>query len=354
MNDSRDQSIERLLRRSLRADGASSGTGSCLDAETLAAWADEGLGADERAAAETHLSQCARCQMMLATFVRSDVPEQAEQERPWRRWGFGWLVPLAAGAAAVAIWIAVPRQGPPAPANVVQSTISKPQMDRLPQAESQPAAPKLAELAPPQTSDRAAAFADPRAGAREEVRQEAAADARAAAQPAAPATVPAPAATVRAASAPRPAAADNSAPAAPSSAAETMARAGTLSRLDATATVVASPDPKILWRIGAGRVLQYSNTGGQSWETLATGVDVELTAGASPGASVCWLVGRSGTVLRTIDGRRFQRVTFPEPADLAGVQSTSEMAATVTTSDGRAFRTSDGGTTWNAIPLQDF
>ena len=93
--------------------------------------------------------------------------------------------------------------------------------------------------------------------------------------------------------------------------------------------------------------MQYSSTGGSQWETLEVDVNVELTAGASPSASVCWLVGRAGTVLRTIDGRRFQRLPFPEAVDLAGVASASERAATVTASDGRVFRTADGGVTWN-------
>ena len=72
-----------------------------------------------------------------------------------------------------------------------------------------------------------------------------------------------------------------------------------------------------------------------------------MTATGLPSASVCWLVGRAGTVLRTTDGRRFQRVPFPEPVDLTSVASASDRAATVTASDGRVFRTADGGVTWN-------
>ena len=43
----------------------------CLDADTLAAWADNALGAAELAAAEAHAADCARCQAMLAAMARS-------------------------------------------------------------------------------------------------------------------------------------------------------------------------------------------------------------------------------------------------------------------------------------------
>ena len=342
MNDGRDQSVERLLRRSLRAQGDAS-EGLCLDAEALAAWVDGGLGGDERAAAETHLSHCARCQMTLAAFARGDVPEQAEQEKSWRRWGLGWLVPLAAGAAAVAIWIAVPQPTPPAaaPVQVRHEPATPPTGSRVLPADPAPAAPMVA----PKTES-AVAFDSERLPSREKRQQvEASADAAVGLQP----TTAAGSGAIMAGPsvrAPRPAAASQPPP--PVSAAETLANARALmSRLDAAFTVIASPDAGVLWRFGGGSALQYSSTGGRQWETLDVDASVELTAGVSPSASVCWLVGRAGTVLRTTDGRRFQRVPFPEPVDLAGVASASDRAATVTASDGRVFRTADGGVTWN-------
>lgn len=314
MNDGRDQSVERLLKRSLRTESGSSGEGPCLDAETLAAWADGGLNREERSAAETHLSQCGRCQMTLAAFARGDVPVAAEQNRSWRRWSIGWLVPLAAGAAAVAIWIAVPQPTPP-PAQVSQEAVSGPPPGSpVTPADSPAGAPMPERTARPQTGNAAAPFGGGTSDARAERQLY-----RAAQSSAAPS---------------------------PSSAAQTMAQARMLGALGADSTVIASPDPNVRWRIGGG-ALQYSSTGGRQWEPLVLDVDVELTAGVSPSGSVCWLVGRAGTVLRTTDGRRFERIPFPEPVDLAGVVSTSDMAATVTTSDGRVFRTSDGGVTWN-------
>jgi anti-sigma factor RsiW len=46
---------------------------ACIDAETLAAWADGGLSKDEAALVEVHLADCERCTAMLATFARSRV-----------------------------------------------------------------------------------------------------------------------------------------------------------------------------------------------------------------------------------------------------------------------------------------
>lgn len=66
----------------------------------------------------------------------------------------------------------------------------------------------------------------------------------------------------------------------------------------------------------------------------------------APSASVCWLIGRGGVVLLTLDGLRFERVNFPETADLASIRATDARHATVTTTGGRAFTTTDGGASW--------
>src|SRR5690242_12498619 len=62
---------------------------------------------------ELHASTCPRCQSMLAAFARGVVPAsvpdpsvQTESVR-WWRW---WLAPIAAGAAAVTLWMVVPEQ----------------------------------------------------------------------------------------------------------------------------------------------------------------------------------------------------------------------------------------------------
>ena len=73
---------------------------------------------------------------------------------------------------------------------------------------------------------------------------------------------------------------------------------------------------------------------------------VEITSTSSPTPGVTWLVGRAGVVLLTIDGRNVTRLRFPETTDLTAVTATDARIAMVTTSDGRIFRTDDGGQTW--------
>src|SRR5262249_3998815 len=104
----------RLLREALQATGSGLSPG-CLDAETLARWADDTLNRKERVAVEAHAAGCARCQATLAALERIAPPPVP---RSWFRWStVGWLAPLTA-AAALLVWLAV---APP-----VRSTQSAP------------------------------------------------------------------------------------------------------------------------------------------------------------------------------------------------------------------------------------
>lgn len=99
----RDAWLGPMLRQSpLAADGA------CVDTETLSAWAEGALDAQQAAAVELHASNCSRCMALLASMERTTpVPEEPKPTwaiGPWLR----WLVPLTAAATAVAIWVMVP------------------------------------------------------------------------------------------------------------------------------------------------------------------------------------------------------------------------------------------------------
>ncbi|MBF8301502.1 MAG: hypothetical protein HW394_1872, partial [Acidobacteria bacterium] len=106
-NGDRDASVDRLLRQTLRGPLTSDAApGACVDGETMAAWSEGALPSSAAALVETHLSQCARCQALLATFARTSAAPVAA-ESLWRRWRLQWLVPIAATATVVAVWIAI-------------------------------------------------------------------------------------------------------------------------------------------------------------------------------------------------------------------------------------------------------
>jgi hypothetical protein len=358
----RDQAVEQLLRQSLSRSG--SAADACLDAETLAAWADGGLSGGALEMAQSHVADCARCQAMAGALARIDsrIP-QVGPERAARPW-LAWLVPLTAATAAIAIWVAVPRN-PSAP--VAPSSVQQPEA----QSKSPPAPPLSEPLTQPRRESKGA-LSEPRpelrvgskgaplrerdqaqtpasdqkkdmsgapaAGLRKEsVQLESERTRSAAGRSVVPAPASAPAAAAPPALADRAAGLTRSAERAAQSA----------------ATEIAAPDSSVRWRIAASG-LERSIDNGLLWEAVPTNIAAELTAVAAPSASVCWAVGRGGVVLLWTDGRSWRRVPFPETTDLSAVQARDARSASVSTADGRTFSTTDGGVTWVRRPLQEF
>jgi photosystem II stability/assembly factor-like uncharacterized protein len=131
------------------------------------------------------------------------------------------------------------------------------------------------------------------------------------------------------------------------SAGRALAESAALARFAAAPqAVIVSTNPSYRWRIRANGVVQHSSDGGATWETQQTGASVTLTAGASPSASICWLVGPGGIVLLSTDGRSWRALPFEEKVDLVSVRAADEKSATVTAAGGRTFTTSDAGLTW--------
>jgi photosystem II stability/assembly factor-like uncharacterized protein len=115
-------------------------------------------------------------------------------------------------------------------------------------------------------------------------------------------------------------------------------------------TIIVSSNPSTRFRLLRGGGVQRSADAGATWQTEVTGATDTLTAGSSPSPSVCWLIGPSGMVLLSTDGRSWRRRPFPESVDLRSIAASDSDNATVTTADGRAFVTSDGGQTWSRSP----
>jgi len=267
---------------------------NCLDAETLAAWMDGGLTGAALADVQAHVAGCERCQMLLGAMgqTRAALPA-SERVRVSRRW-LAWAVPLTAAATAVVIWVAIPEQKQaPAPATrVPPASISE--AVPIPQQKSEtPQAPAARPTAPPPAAapEKTDSFAQQSAGAL--------ADSTA---PAAP-------------SPPRPALRAEQREA---NAGEVQQRAAAIAR-DAVALCGPAPPP--------------ANAG-------------QLTASSAPSADVCWVAGRGGLVMRSVDGRTWQRLDFPETTDLTGVTATDAGNAIITDAGGRTFATTDGGLTW--------
>jgi hypothetical protein len=470
-NQNRDHSVEQWLRKT----PAPAAPGDlCLDAETLAAWAEGELSGAERVSAEVHASTCARCQAMLAVMVRTTPVPAASSGSAIRKW-LMMLSPAMAAAAAVALWFAVDQRQPPvssavdslskeqvaastsplaepapasaaapAPAESDRTTQITPS-SRDAQTQEQLAQSELAdgrrnrEASPPSAADVPATAA--RANERKDLgtarrsetasgldRPPAAAPIASLPPPPPPAPMPAPrpaepvpAEGLQAAAGNRtPPAAAPSGPApqqqanqaqnqfanqnqaavqiqspavqtqqtqsqsqaprqqAPAALEERVivsekpggrvaadstdpgraaGRGGATGGLADAAKLAYRAKPgefeiavaasSVRWRVVDGRTVQRSLDAGADFSTLYTADGgVLLTAGAAPSATVCWLVGRSGAVVLTTDGRVWQRSTFPEQVDLTAVTASDARTATVTTGDGRRFGTSDGGRTW--------
>jgi len=374
---------------------------ACIDAETLAAWADGGLPRAKAAVVETHLADCERCTAMLATFART-IPDAPVAEPLWKRWHLRWLVPVATAATVAALWVLVPRPESPQMSRAVarsdsQASIesqvsgtsgaaqlatpseSKEQEARLRAAESKPSgalakreeaqtAPRqLADargdrdekLQPPLPLNESVAIA-PAAPVPSPTREADRAEAKSAdaqterfspTAPSANAAPPPAQAPVAPASRAREAAAARAPAAAPTSsalgAASPQARGDTSFARELAAIVeIASPDPMSRWRVvGVGRV-ERSTNGGARWEPATLPESTTLTAGSSPSPSVCWLVGRAGSIYVTTDGLRFVRVPFTDRTDFVSIRATDGRRATVATIDGRTMRTEDQGVTW--------
>jgi photosystem II stability/assembly factor-like uncharacterized protein len=107
----------------------------------------------------------------------------------------------------------------------------------------------------------------------------------------------------------------------------------------------ASSDGQSLWSV-EGVLIRHSTDGGRTWNAEPVAGTNQLVAGFAPSPTVCWMVGRQGLILRYQDQGGWQRRTAPGAVDLVSVIALDADHATVSTADGRQFRTEDGGQTW--------
>jgi len=118
-----DKAMAGLLRRSLAQDAGD----VCPEPETLAAYLDRALDAEETARYDLHFSRCAVCREQLAAMARAAGASGAEDagKNPAGAWdwlvGPRWLMPAAAMVVALLVigGIALRMRKPVAPANEI-------------------------------------------------------------------------------------------------------------------------------------------------------------------------------------------------------------------------------------------
>jgi hypothetical protein len=375
MSESFDRALRAAARRGREA-------GVCPDAATLAAYADNGLSAAERARLDAHAADCATCLQHLALLgaVSVERGEPAEPARSWLgRWG--WLVPVATALLVVAVWVRMPERNAAVEVEGDEvARVAPREQARLEDDARAPAAPPARfEPAPGAASP----ASQPPSGAAQagklarsnEARQKAAAPAA----PPAPAAggfaaPPAPAASAQGASrrdqpllgqaAPAPAGVAASEQAAPAPATEAVAAADALKEEVRVApsrdaalrkSVTASPAPLLArasateWYRVTGRRIERSADGGTTWRDVLTDARAPITAVACAPAGPCWFGSADGEVLRpTPDG--FARGSLPVRLPVAAIVPGGGSVAVVSVQDGRRYRTTDGGATWTQVP----
>jgi hypothetical protein len=395
----RDASLERLLRHAMQDDARAASP--CLDAETIAAWSEGALPDPMRTAAEAHAASCLRCQAVLASMARTAAADLRAPAHSALSRSIRWLVPFAAVSAITAVVIsiwpaarpslelqekaspAVPAEVAPEPAPPPATPAPTPKVGAAPSS----SADELRETdALTARKDRSKADEKVAAdsGRRADLLRDRDVAGRAAVPPeselqkqsgiqsapanriggaaAATPSPPAPPATLapqRVESVPLQQSQGSSqsasqqsaqvqarAPGAPAAAADRRESAA-FQLETALPVVIATPVSVTMWRILNGRDVQRSDDGGATWTTQTTVADAHLAAGSCPTITVCWIVGAAGTVLRTTDGRTWQRTLFVDAVELAAVRAADALNAVVTTRDGRTFFTADGGRNWS-------
>src|SRR5882762_9168900 len=117
--DDRERSFENAFARHLRPSGT---PGACFNAETLAAYHEQSLEPGVMASVKAHITECGRCQQILAQLQATDeIPLASGIAHPqaaaaktavrviparkptlWR-----WVAPAGALAAALLVWVTV-------------------------------------------------------------------------------------------------------------------------------------------------------------------------------------------------------------------------------------------------------
>jgi hypothetical protein len=393
--EQRDRGMERLvaeaLRRAALADAVAGG--ACPDAETIAAYADQGLAADERQRLEGHFAACGQCQKVLAAVavsgdfalanpeavtatVAGSISSGPRARRSPQRW-LWWLSPAFGAAAAALLWMALRPQAPIGTAPVQTAADYSRQAEQATDSLSaQTELPPRLAAEPPAERDRTARA--PEAPSREVELSARASVSSQAKEEQAQGEAAVMSATAAAPSEAAPAAptAEAAPPAAPTAGGETqgLRQADQAPQVGSAIAAFGTPRPELraraaanggegvqfslytfaspvgsaIWRLGVNGSIQRSTDGGQTWQSQSSGVSADLIAGSAASEKVAWVAGRGGVILRTTDGEHWESIAPPSgfAGEWAAIVAHTDARATAIAEDLRSFSTQDGGRTW--------
>lgn len=281
----------------------------CPESEVIAAYYERALAADERERVEAHFSDCARCQVQLAAITRSD-PHLSVASRPPRGyvWLPGWRVAISAFAAILVVAVAIGQMRKNSrhlsPAQLAVAS---------PSATGAPASPNRSVTSQAATSTRAETALNETSRAIEPSGAKGPQGPQGAAGP-------------------------------------TALEMSSAEGKGAPSTVMVPAQHGVaFWRLGARGMIEYSSDGKTFVRIKQSSVSTDLLAGSAPSESVCWAVGRQGTVTRTRDAVDWEKRLAPTSSDLIRVMAQDASIATVYTADGTSYSTSDGGRHWSSM-----
>jgi len=398
-----EKALGKIIAGKLREQLQSEPSG-CPDVEILSAYFERTLSSSERMVCESHLMTCPRCQLFVAELARLSEaderpvivaePEIAVEEETGWRFRLAWVAPVLVILIVGGVWYAekirnyirppeeTTMEEPTPPAREAAKSKDHPLAATPPLTPAEEGTPKareeqkkqVATAAPPVTAAGPAEGQQPAGsgitikGAVPEMAPGAAVGGIAA--PSERDRLAASAAETRVLqipAGPRPAEAANRAIAAapPSATPETARKSGRETQALAKQAVGAKPSAltdytiqgytpayHAKWRVGRGGLIQKYETD-RGWIDVPSGVQVDLFDVTFSNASIGWIVGHEGTVLRTTDGgTNWSKVSSPTSEDLVRVSAIGDQKAQVMSRSGRAFVTTDAGRSWKPVNEQ--
>ncbi|MBZ5542252.1 MAG: zf-HC2 domain-containing protein [Acidobacteriia bacterium] len=399
-----EKALGRIIAGKLREQLQSEPSG-CPDVELLSAYFERALSPSERTVCETHLMTCPRCQLFVAELARlSEADERpvivgepeivVKEETGWP-FRLAWLAPVLVILIVAGVWYAekirnynrppeqtameepTPAATPPAGEaakskdhKIAATPPLKPAEEGTQKAREEQKEQVATAVPPATAAGRAEGQQPTRSGITIKGEAPGTAPGAAVGGIAAPSErdrLAASAAETRVLQIPagsRPAEATNRAMAAapPSAAPETARKSGRETQALAKQATAAKPSAltdytiqgytpayHAKWRVGRGGLIQQYDSD-RGWIDVPSGTQVDLFDVTFSNASVGWIVGHEGTVLRTSDGgANWSKVSSPTSEDLARVSAIGNQKAQVISRSGRAFVTTDAGRSWKPV-----